>query len=179
MENLTKRVIACRCGAVELTLVGDPIMVNICHCDECQRGSAQLEALPGAPKILDAFGGSPYVLYRKDRVTVSKGAGLLAYHRIEGEVKTKRATASCCGSPLFMDFEPGHWLPIYQQRFTDPVPKAQIHIQTRFLPAGKKPDDGLPLFKGFPPRMIFKLIKAKIAMGKWKPESWESETQKR
>lgn len=165
MKSLQKRTIACRCGAVEIELTGAPFLVNICHCDDCQRGSAQLERLPGAPKILDSYGGSPYVLYRKDRIAFLRGRELPTDRRIEGERNTKRVVASCCNSPLFLDFEPGHWISVYQQRFDAPVPPARMRVQTRFMPAGPLPDDGLPLHGGFPLSMIAKLLAARIAMG--------------
>jgi len=162
--------ITCACGQVELTLTGKPFLVNICHCDDCQRASSELERLPGAPKILDAFGGTAYALYRKDRVLVTKGHDKLTDHRIEGEKKTRRVVASCCQSPLFLDFEPGHWLSLFRQRFAEPAPPVQRHINTRFMPAGLRLDDGLPQAKGFPLAMIFQLLKTRIAMGKGKPE---------
>jgi hypothetical protein len=179
VKDLTKRVIACRCGGVELTLTGEPFMVNICHCDDCQRASAELERLPDGAKILDGFGGTGYVLYRKDRVRVTKGADKLTDHRIEGEANTHRTVALCCWSPLYLDFEPGHWVSLFRQRFTDPVPAIQRRINTRFIPAGPRPDDGLPQAKGFPLVMIAKLIGTKIAMGKWKGWSTESAEEKR
>ena len=165
---MLSRSITCTCGAVELTLTGEPFMVNICHCDDCQRASAELEQLPGAKKILDGFGGTAYALYRKDRVLVTKGQDQLTDHRIEGEANTHRTVALCCWTPLFLDFEPGHWVSIFQQRFTAPVPAAERRINTRFMPKGARPADGLPQAKGFPLVMISKLLGTRIAMGKWK-----------
>lgn len=172
MRSPRRRTVACRCNAVEIALAGPPFLVNICHCDDCQRASAELERLPGAPVILDAYGGSPYVLYRKDRVGLSRGRELLVNRRIEGERNTRRVVASCCNSPLFLDFEPGHWLSIYQRLFDEPVPPARMRIQTRFMPPGDLPDDGLPLHSGFPIGMIAKLLATRIAMG----VGWKSST---
>lgn len=165
MKSSRKRTIACACGEVKIELTGAPLLASICHCDDCQRGSAQLEQLPGAPKILDSYGGSPYVVYRKDRVELVRGRVHLIEKRIEGEKNTKRVVASCCNSPLYLDFQPGHWLSIYQQRFDVPVPPARMRVQTRFMPSGDLPEDGLPLHRGFPFGMIAKLLAARIAMG--------------
>lgn len=165
MTRTRTRTVACRCAAVQIELTGSPFLVNICHCDDCQRGSAQLEQLPGAPKILDSYGGSPYALYRKDRVRLVCGREYLSEQRIEGEQNTRRVVASCCNSPLFLDFEPGHWVDIYRQRFDAPVPPARMRIQTRFLPSGPLPDDGLPLHRGFPFGMVVKLLATRLAMG--------------
>ncbi|HET7838855.1 MAG TPA: hypothetical protein VFL04_03785, partial [Rectinemataceae bacterium] len=166
-----KRSIACACGKVRLELSGAPFLVNVCHCDDCQRGSAQIEALSGAPRILDGFGGTAYALYRKDRVRIIQGRELIVDQRIEGEKDTRRALASCCNSPLFLDFEPGHWLSLYQARFDAPVPPAERRVQTRFMPPGRKPDDGLPLHRGFPLVMVWKLLATRIAMGRAKAPS--------
>lgn len=174
MKRPEKRIVGCSCGKVQIEISGSPFMVNICHCDDCQRGSAQLEELPGAPKILDPYGGTPYVLFRKDRIVISRGREYLADQRIDGEKNTRRVVASCCNSPLFLDFEPGHWIDLYQLRFDDPVPSARMRVQTRFMPPGATPDDGLPLHPGFPASMMVKLLATRIAMGFGKEKlRWE------
>ena len=165
MKSSTKRTVTCKCRAVKIELTGSPFLVNICHCDDCQRGSAQIEHLPGAPQILDSYRGTPYALYRKDRIRFLEGRDLLVDQRIEGEKNTRRAVASCCNSPVFLDFEPGHWVSIYQQRFDAPVPQARMRVQTRFMPSEHLPDDGLPLHRGFPFGMIARLLASRIAMG--------------
>jgi hypothetical protein len=105
------------------------------------------------------------VLYRKDRVRCVQGRERLIDKRIEGEKNTKRVVASCCNSPVLLDFEPGHWVSLYQQLFDEPVPRALMRVQARFIPAGPKPEDGLPLHRGFPFGMIVRLLGTRIAMG--------------
>lgn len=170
MNPLPRRAVACKCGRVKIELTGSPILVSICHCDDCQRGSAQIELLPAAPKILDRWGGTPYVLYRKDRIGLLQGRELLSEQRIDGERSTKRVVASCCSSPMLLDFEPGHWVSIYQQRFDAPIPQAVMRVQTRFLRSEDSPDDDLPRHRGFPVGMVAKLLRARIAMGIRKAE---------
>ena len=147
MKPLSRRTLSCSCGAVKIELIGSPIMVNICHCDDCQKGALRIENLTTGLKILDQYGGTPYVLYRKDRVKFIQGQELLDEIRIEGEKDTRRVVTSCCKSPFFLDFEPGHWFSIFQQRFDNPIPRAQRRIQTRFMARGVNPDDGLPRYK--------------------------------
>jgi len=166
MKPSPKRIVTCNCRSVKIELTGEPMLVNICHCDDCQRGSAQLELLPGAPKILDGYGGTPYVLYRKDMLKLVQGRELLVDHRIDGEKNTRRVVASCCNSPVLLDFEPGHWVSIYQRRFEAPAPPARMRVQTRFMPSAQKPADGIPLHRGFPFSMIVKLLTSRIAMGR-------------
>jgi len=165
MGSSMKLTVACRCNGVKIELTGSPILVSVCHCDDCQRGSAQIERLPGAPKILDRWGGTPYVLYRKDRIRFLEGRELLIEQRIPGEKNTKRLVASCCNSPVLLDFEPGHWVSLYQQRFDAPVPQALMRVQTRFMPPGDPPEDGLPRHRAFSFGVITRLLASRIAMG--------------
>lgn len=165
MKSLPTRVLTCECGAVKIELAGSPIMVNICHCKYCQKGSEHMEHLPNAPHILDSHKGTPYVLFRKDRVKITQGAEHCTDYRLEGEGNTRRVVASCCNSPLFLDFEPGHWVSFYQQRFDAPVPQAEMRIQTSSISTEKAPDDGLPMYAGFPAVMMLKLLTSRAAMG--------------
>ena len=165
MKSLPTRVVTCRCGSVKIKVKGLPLMVNTCHCKYCQEGSAKIELLPNAPHITDPCGGTAYVLFRKDRVKIVQGSDLLTDYRLDGEKDTRRAVSSCCHSPVFLDFAPGHWVSIYQQRFNTPVPQVERRIQINSMPAGKCPDDGLPAHGGFPPIMMAKLLGARVAMG--------------
>src|SRR6202034_4831605 len=56
---------SCRCGAVVLEVTGAPIVHTACYCASCQEPGRQIEQLPDAPPILDADGGTGFVLYRK------------------------------------------------------------------------------------------------------------------
>ena len=74
--------LACRCGAVEIIIEGAPILAAACHCDDCQEGGRRLEALPGAPKVLEPGEGTDYLLVR--RVRVAPGADPLQAHTLTG-----------------------------------------------------------------------------------------------
>jgi hypothetical protein len=134
MKSLQTREIACSCGSVKLSIEGSPLMVNACHCKYCQKGSSQIEHLPNAPYITDMYGGTPYVLFRKDRVKVIQGSELLTDYKLNGEKDTRRVVSSCCHSPMFLDFASGHWVSIYQQRFTAPVPEVEMRILLDGIP---------------------------------------------
>lgn len=169
MTRSVKRTVACKCNAVRIELTGSPFLVNVCHCDDCQRGSAQIERLLGAPKILDRWGGTPYVLYRKDRIRLLHGRELLTEQWLDEKRDTKRVVSSCCSSPILLDFERGHWVSLYQQRFDAPVPQARMRVQTRFMPPGDMPEDGLPLHRSYPFGMVARLLASRIAMGFKRP----------
>ena len=94
-----KQVMArCSCGQVEIEAWGKPIASVTCHCDDCQAAGLALAALPDAPVLLDAAGGTGNVLYRKDRVQVAKGGHLLEAHKLRPESKTSRMVAKCCNA---------------------------------------------------------------------------------
>lgn len=156
--------IFCNCSKVEIQVFGKPILANICHCDDCQKGSLQIEDLHGAPKILDQNGGTSYVLYRKDRVRFIKGKKYLKETRIDKEIRTRRVIAACCNSPMFLDFEPGHWISLYHQQFHFPEPNIEMHVQTRFVPINRKIEGHIPKYNAFPLKMMMKLIIARIHM---------------
>jgi hypothetical protein len=154
----------CSCGAVAFEARGRPIVASICHCDDCQKASRELESLPGAPPILDKNGGTPYVLYRRDRVACVRGENLLQEYRLAGEANTKRVLASCCNSAMFLDFEKGHWLSLYHDRFEGPAPSPQMRVQTKYKPEGAIIPKDLPSSSGFSPAFILRLLGARIAM---------------
>ena len=51
-------IATCICGSVGIEMVGAPIVSVVCCCDDCQEGARRIEALSGAPAVLDAAGGS-------------------------------------------------------------------------------------------------------------------------
>lgn len=108
MQNAAR----CECGTVELGVEGRPIVATTCHCDGCRAAGRRLQSLPGAPPILDAEGGTPYVLFRKDRVQPLSGVSALRAHKLTDDSPTRRAVATCCNTFMFLDFTKGHWITI-------------------------------------------------------------------
>jgi hypothetical protein len=107
---------SCRCGAVVLEVTGAPIVHAACYCASCQEAGRRIEQLPDAPPILDADGGTGFVLYRKDRVRCMQGGERLEAHRLKPKSPTRRMVAACCNSAMFLDFTKGHWLTLYHAR---------------------------------------------------------------
>ncbi len=157
-------VFRCSCGQVELEARARPILASVCHCDDCQRASRELESLPGAPRVLGEGGGTEYVLYRKDRLVFTKGKELLRDHRLEREAFTKRVVASCCNSAMFLDYEKGHWFSLYRDRVMGPKPSIQMRVQTKYKAKGALIAGDVPSSKGFPAGFIFRLLWAKVGM---------------
>jgi hypothetical protein len=81
MDALT---IECRCGAIEIQVVGEPIAQFFCHCDDCQ-------AVHGAAYV-------PESAYPADVVRVTRGAP--STWRLK---RNPRFTCRDCGTRLFID----------------------------------------------------------------------------
>lgn len=134
----------CACGAVVLALRGAPIGSFACYCDTCQEGSSRIEALPHAPAVREPYGGTEYVLYRKDRVAYAKGPELVNGYQLEQSPKTNRIVATCCNSAVMM-------------RFDDPR-------CTSFLPKGAILPSDVPSHRGYAPAFMMKLLSSGVAM---------------
>lgn len=160
-----KATACCPCGTVELEMTGAPITAIVCYCNDCQEGGRQIEALPNAAKVLDSDGGTAYVLYRKDRVTCSKGATLLKSYKIRAKSATNRVVATCCNSSMLVNFDDGKpWVSVYRSRIQGDAPPLQIRIYTKFKPAGPDISNDVPSYSTFPLRFPAQLVGAKIAM---------------
>jgi hypothetical protein len=155
----------CACGSVELKASGKPIVSAACYCDDCQKGAAQIEALPNAASVRDPDGGTSYMLYRKDRFECSKGAELLKPHKLKDASPTNRVVATCCNSAMFVNFDRGpHWVSAYRARFHGDLPPVQARICTKFKPDGIVLSDDVPSYRSYPPSFIVKLLASRIAM---------------
>jgi hypothetical protein len=110
------RSIACNCGEVALGARGEPFVSTVSRCSSCEEAGSLLERLPLSTPVLEADGGTHFVLFRKDRVVCLKGEKLLAEHRLRPESPTRRVVATCCNTAMFLDFTKGHWLSVYRKR---------------------------------------------------------------
>jgi hypothetical protein len=155
----------CSCGRVEVELKGVPITSVVCYCDDCQAGARQIEALPGAPRVCAADGGTAYVAYRKDRVRAVKGVELLKVLKLGPTTPTNRVIASCCNSAMYLGFDDSkHWADIYRARIETGAPPPEMLICTKIAPDNSNMPDDIPGFGGYPPRFLAKLMWAKLAM---------------
>jgi hypothetical protein len=119
-------VAECCCGKVALSARDRAIAAAVCYCESCQEAGRQFKANQPNGIILDADGGTPVVLYRKDRVRCLKGGEYLVEHRLRASSKTRRVVATCCGAPMFLDFEPGYWMSVYRARVGASAPQATM-----------------------------------------------------
>jgi hypothetical protein len=159
-----RAAVRCACGSVELEARGAPIMGAACYCEDCREGSRRIAALPNGHHACNPDGGTEYVLYRKDRVACSKGSGLLRGLKNRDESPTSRVVAACCDSPLYLDFEKGHWLSVYRARLGEDAPPPEMRVQTKSRPAGSDLPDDVPAYRGYPLKFVAKILAARIAM---------------
>ncbi len=162
----TTTTLACACGQFHVEVRGDPFITAECHCNSCRSAAQRLSALPPAFPLTAASGGVPYILYRKDRVRFPDGTANLAEFRLSDSAPTRRVLTTCCNTPVFVEFEGGHWLSLFAGLWpAETRPPMQIRTQTGNVPAGTTPDDSLPAGGMVTAGFYAKLLGAWIAMG--------------
>jgi hypothetical protein len=123
---------SCFCGAVEVTVTGDPAGMGYCHCTSCRTWSA-------GP--VNAF-----TLWKPEAVKVTKGADNLGvYHKTENSY---RKWCKTCGGHVLTE-HPGFGLvDVYAAVLPDLPFRAGVHVNyaETVLPMR----DGVPKQKDFP-----------------------------
>ena len=158
------QAITCDCGQCRIALEGAPILTAECHCASCRAAAEAFAADGHDPRA--PTGGTPYVLYRKDRIRL-EGAGGLSASRLSPAASTRRVRAGCCGAPMFLEFEKGHWLSLYAARWPDgAAPEMELRTMCRDRAAEAPPlPSDIPNAKGHTARFMVKLLGAWAAMG--------------
>lgn len=163
MDQIVRRA-SCACARVVCEGVSQPILSAVCYCSDCQEGGRKIESLPDAPAVLDPDGGTSYLTYRDDRFRCVAGADLLVGYRIKDGSPTQRLVASCCNSAMFLKFAPGHWVSAYRRRFEGDLPAIELRNQTKHRVAQTPLPDDSPSYRGYPPKLLFRLLAARVAM---------------
>lgn len=158
--------LSCACGKVHIAVEKAPIISTECHCTSCREAGARLQTLPGASPFLNSNGGTPFVLYRKDRVRFLKGADLLTDFRLTDKATTRRAVAGCCNTPVFLEFKGGHWLSLYSCLWPKgTLPSPELRTMTSDLPDGAALPNDVPSGTLHTLRFYARLLGAWIGMG--------------
>ena len=126
------RTAHCACGAVEVRIEGDPVVMAYCHCESC-RGWL------GAPIHAASLWPTP-------SVTVAKGEDRLAvYKRTEASL---RHFCTACGAPVLIRHpEMGLTdVPAGNVDGLDYAPTIHVHYAEKVMAVR----DGLPKFAGMP-----------------------------
>lgn len=158
--------LACACGQVRLRVEGPPIASVECLCTSCRTAAQQLEVLPGAPRIVDDKGATPIVMQRKDRVAILAGAEHLSAFRLTPEARTRRVVAACCNTPMFLEFQGGHWLSLYAGLWPAALrPPLEMRTMSGDFPDPAALPDDVPNLKQHSLRFYARLIGAWARMG--------------
>ncbi|MEM9785697.1 MAG: hypothetical protein AAF801_04295 [Pseudomonadota bacterium] len=157
--------ITCRCGRSAMVVSGPPIMAAECHCASCRKAAKIMEALPQGVSELVQTGGTQFVLMRKDRVAFDDGAEHLHHFRLKPDSKTRRVIATCCNSPMFLEFADGHWLSVYAARWSAEMrPKMDLRTMTKDRVDKTPLPPDMPNPKSHNARFMLKLLGAWVAM---------------
>ena len=123
---------SCFCGAVQMTVTGDPVLMGYCHCDSCRHWSA-------GP--VNAF-----TLWKPDTVKVTKGEGNIGtYNKTPHSF---RKWCKTCGGHLLTEHPTMGLTDVYAATIPDLQFKPAIHVNYQETVLHMK--DGLPKFKDFP-----------------------------
>lgn len=155
----------CACEATRLEVIGKPIASLECCCKSCREGATRMGALKGAPDVLTSYGASPYVMVRKDRVHFTEGFENLCEFRLKPHSKTRRVFAGCCNTPIFTEFEGGHWVSIFAQLWPDSRrPRIEMRTMVSDLPTGVILPDDVSNAQKYNLRILPKLLGAWAGM---------------
>jgi hypothetical protein len=122
----------CFCGAVEITVTGEPVGAGYCHCASCRSWSA-------GP--VNAF-----TLWKPEAVKVTKGADKLGvFHKTE---KSYRKWCKECGGHLLTEHPGLKLVDVYAATIPGFVFKPGVHVN--YSDTVLRMKDGLPKLKDFP-----------------------------
>ena len=161
---MIERIASCACGRVQLLAVGEPILSAACCCSDCQAAGRLIEALPNAAPIRDEVGGTPYLIYRDDRIACVAGAEALEGIKLSDAATTTRYVATCCNSGMYLKFGPGWWTSAYRARFSPDAPPVALRNKVASLPPGVAVPKDIPAYPGFPFALIGRLMAARAVM---------------
>ncbi len=122
--------------------------------------------LPSPQAVVNEHGATRFVLYRKDRVDVIRGLEYLKEFRLTPASTTRRVVASCCNTPLFLEFKGGHWLSLYGRLWSaETLPPLDVRTMTGDLADTAQLPDDVPNARSQNISFVAKLLAAWIAMG--------------
>jgi hypothetical protein len=161
----SSRTVSCTCGTVTFALSGAPFLVAECLCSSCRAAGEMLEALPGAPPLLDAKDATLTAMYRKDRLTCTAGSEMLREFRLRPESPTRRIVATCCNSAMLLDFTKGHWIDVYGARWPEAEkPTPEMRTMVGDLPDATGLPHDIPNHRSHSLRFFARLLRAWVAM---------------
>ncbi|HEY8927428.1 MAG TPA: GFA family protein [Polyangia bacterium] len=126
---------ACFCGAVEVRVTGQPVVMGYCHCDSCRRWSA-----------------SPvngFTLWKPEAVEVTRGREQLgAYQKTERSI---RRFCRACGGHLFTEHPSWGVVDVYAATIPSLAFRPAVHVN--YAEQVLRMIDGLPKQRDMPAEM--------------------------
>jgi hypothetical protein len=126
---------SCFCGAVELTVSGEPAGMGYCHCDSCRHWSA-------GP--VNAF-----TLWKPEAVQVTRGADNIGTYA--KTPRSNRKWCKTCGGHLFTEHPGWGVIDVYAAIIPDLPFQPGIHVN--YQETKLRMRDGLPKMKDMPKEM--------------------------
>jgi hypothetical protein len=125
----------CFCGAVQLTVSGEPAGMGYCHCESCRSWSA-------GP--VNAF-----TLWKPEAVKVTRGADKIGtFNKTE---RSYRKWCMTCGGHLFTEHPQWELIDVYAATIPDFPHQAGVHVHYQETKLRMK--DGAPKMKDLPKEM--------------------------
>jgi len=135
MPTMNEHKGRCFCGAVEISVTGDPAVMGYCHCTSCRQWSAS---------PVNAF-----TLWPPAAVTVTRGADKLARHS-----KTDRSIrrfCTTCGGHVLTEHPAWQLTDVYASAIPDLPFRPVVHVN--YGETVLRMPDGLPKQRDLPAEM--------------------------
>ncbi|HZM34048.1 MAG TPA: hypothetical protein VFC18_06080 [Burkholderiales bacterium] len=158
-------VAKCRCSRVVLQAQGPPLAHICCYCDDCQAAARKIDAREGGCSGQGPDGGTPSLLFRRDRIRFVQGEELLTVLRVREPTHTDRLIAACCNTAITQRHYNG-WphCGVKSHLFEPPIPPLELRIYTRYAPDPSAVSRDVPCARGASLRLVRRLLPAALAL---------------
>ena len=157
----------CKCGKVEIELVGRPYFRVECHCADCRQAAQAIEGLaaPLGHSYTNDLGGSDLCAWMDDAISFKQGHENLAYFEVVAGSGTRRLVSTCCHTSIGYTFE-GQKSSTPFVCFTThsvfPPIKQALSCRINCASPGTIPKDEVNTAKTVPPYLRKKYIRASL-----------------
>jgi len=139
MNENVQHEVSCFCGAVSITVTGEPEVMGYCHCDSCRNWSAGLT--------------HAFTLYKSTNFNLTKGSDNITgfdKNPVSGDtnVVSNRVWCKTCGGHLYIDHPTMGLIDVPAALIKDLDFKPAFHVH--YQETVNKMKDGLPKFKDMP-----------------------------